>query len=135
MEVLQAFTVRSEQQNGVAHVAFYGELDISAAPILQDTLTQVEGDGIRMIMLDLRDMTFIDASGLHVLLEAKARSKSSGHRVILVGANSLAQRLFKLTGTEFLLNDEHTAGVLDQFTDGPVRREGQFAIADVKLGG
>jgi anti-anti-sigma factor len=56
-------------------------------------------------MLDLRNLTFIDCSGLRVCLQARARAGVNGHTFQIVAASSFARRLFELTGTKFLLDD------------------------------
>ena len=129
------FTARLDSQNGVARVALSGELDQATAPILQRRLAQINGDGATTIMLDLRGLTFIDSTGLHVFLQEKVRSEQNGHRVMLVGVSGVAQRLFELTGTQFLLDENDAVDVLDQFTRGQARREGESAVADVGLDG
>ena len=118
MGPITKFTARTESRNGVVRIALGGELDMAAAPALREELDRVEQDGVAAVMLDLRDLTFIDSSGLHVFLQAKNRARLNGHRVILVGATPLAERLFELTGTQFLLDGEHAVSWLDKFTGG-----------------
>jgi anti-anti-sigma factor len=67
-------------------------------------------------VLDLRDLRFIDSSGLHAFVGAYRRSEENGHQLLFVGANPLARRLCDITGTEFLLDAEGTAESLDRFT-------------------
>ena len=57
------------------------------------------------IMLDLRELTFLDCSTLHAFLAARHRANTNGHRLVLVGASSHARLLFSLTETEFLLDE------------------------------
>jgi anti-sigma B factor antagonist len=110
------FTARLEKRNGVARVAMSGELDISTVTDLTEQLARVEQDGVTSIMLDLRDLAFIDSSGLHAFLQARDRASTNGHRLILVGAGALPRRLFEITGTEFLLDEHEAISALDQFT-------------------
>jgi anti-anti-sigma factor len=116
------FSTRIESRNGVARIALVGDLDIAALPVLQDHLAGVEGDGVRAIMLDLRDLAFIDSSGLQAILSARSRARANGHRLILIGASPAAQRLFALTRTEFLLDQDEAVSLLDQFTGSRARR-------------
>ena len=116
MRTGQTLTTRIDARNGVTRIALTGELDMATAPILDDQLTVVEQGGSRTIVLDLRDLRFIDSSGLHVLVCAYRRSETDGHRLLLVGANPSARRLCEMTGTEFLLEAKGTAEVLGRFT-------------------
>ena len=72
--------------------------------------------GVSAIMLDLRELTFIDSTGLHALVRAKERARTHGQQLILVGARPSARRLFELTCTEYLLDDQDVIGVIKQFT-------------------
>lgn len=67
-------------------------------------------------MLDLRELTFVDSSGLHALVGAYNRSELNGHRILLVGASRSLRRLCEMTGTEFLFDPKGTAHLLDRFT-------------------
>ena len=110
------FSSRTESRNGVARISLSGELDLATAPLLDDQIALAEVPGITGIMLDLRNLTFIDGSGLRSFLSARDRANANGHRLVLVGANAPAHRLFQLTGTQFLLDAPEAAGMRDWFT-------------------
>lgn len=115
MGSLPQFTVRIDSRNRVARVALAGELDMATTPVLEGHLAEVENDGVTAIMLDLRDLTFLDSSGLHAFLNARSRAMLNGHHLIFVGAGSQSRRLFELTRTEFLMDDRGAAGVIERF--------------------
>ena len=124
MRTGQAFISRIEARNGVTSVALSGELDMATVPDLNDQFAALEQGGTKAIVLDIRDLTFIDSSGLHAIVRAHRRSEENGHRLLFVGANPLARRLCEITGTEFLLDGKGTAEVLGRFTgDGPPLEE------------
>ena len=100
------FGTSVEVHDRLAVMALSGDLDMSTAPILREDLAQVEASGVLAIMLDLREVTFIDSTGLHEFLEASSRAKDNGHRLLMSGASPAAQRLFELTGTQFLLDEQ-----------------------------
>ena len=128
------FTARAEVSNGIARIAPGGELDLASVPILTEQLARFENDGVGAIMLDLRDLRFIDSTGLHAFLQASDHAKTNGHRLIPVGATPVAQRVFELTGTQFLLEDQDAVGVFDQFTGSGPRRAAQSRPRDVGAG-
>jgi anti-sigma B factor antagonist len=78
-------TTRIDARNGVTSMALSRELDVATVPRLVDQLTAVERDGTKAIVLDLRDLRFVDSSGLHALVQAYQRSQQNGHRLLLVG--------------------------------------------------
>lgn len=118
------FSVRSDLRNGVARVVVQGELDLGAVPALDEHLTLLEQDGVKAIILDLRDLSFIDPTGLKVLLGASSRAANDGHRLAIVGAPDPARRLFEITGTERILNEPEGLRLLDLFTRDSPRRSG-----------
>lgn len=97
-------TARIEKSNGVARLFLHGELDMWTARLLTEPLTALERDGVDEIMLELRDLTFMDAAGLHAFVDAHHRAEMNGHHLLIAGAPPFARRLFQLTGTEYLLS-------------------------------
>jgi anti-anti-sigma factor len=125
------FTARVESRSDVARIAMTGELDTATVPTLLGQLTPIEQNGFNAIMLDLREVSFVDSSGLRAFLEASQRAKTNGHRLILIGASPSLRRLFALTRMEFLLDEQDAASTLGRFTG--KRRPGdrmEFAVAD-----
>lgn len=97
-------TARIEKSNGVPTLLLHGELDMWTVPLLLEPLMALERQGVREVVLDLRDLTFMDVLGLHVFVDAQRRAEGNGHRLLLVGVPPFARRLFQLTGTESLLS-------------------------------
>ena len=89
-----------EQHGHRTIVRLAGELDIVTAPELENALRSANSE----IIVDLADLTFVDASGLGVLASAGAREERRGDRLVVVNANPLAQRMFELTGLDHLLS-------------------------------
>lgn len=110
------FNSQIESRNGVARIALSGELDLATAPVLNEQLAHLEVPGIESIMLDLRDLTFMDGEGLRTFISADERAKANGHRLILIGAGPSARRLFELTDTQYLLDEQEAGSILDRFT-------------------
>lgn len=131
MGIHKSFTARVESRNGVTVIAMGGELDMASVPTLREHLMQVETEGAGVILADLRDLSFIDSSGLGALLEANKRSDLNGHRFFTVGASAAARRLFHITGTEHLLDDTDAVGFLDRFTRGQTGGEDRTRSARV----
>jgi anti-sigma B factor antagonist len=78
------------------HVA--GELDIATTPRLERTLRRAERHA-HFVVLDLRGLTFMDCSGVHVIIDAALRAREAGRRqVVLVRGRSAVERVFVLTG-------------------------------------
>jgi anti-sigma B factor antagonist len=125
------FTIQDDRRNGVTRLALRGELDLGTAPKLEGHLRQVEQDGVQAVLLDLRDLTFVDSTGLHTFVKARSRAADNGHRLALVGANEYVKKLMRLIAIQGIL-EEHGVQLLDRFTrpspgtsaDGDGRRDG-----------
>jgi anti-anti-sigma factor len=61
-----------------ARVCVRGELDLAGAPELEAALQRAEETGVNDITLDLREVTFIDSSGIRCVLDAYHRTRARG---------------------------------------------------------
>jgi anti-anti-sigma factor len=115
MGTYQPFGTTIQAQDGVTSLSLTGELDVATVPALDAALAGVESDGGGPVVVDLRELTFIDGAGVRALLRAHERSVMNGHRLLLVGASTPARRVFQLTGTDGLLEDEQATELLGRF--------------------
>jgi anti-sigma B factor antagonist len=116
MKGSELLTIRAESRNGVTIVTLGGELDLATASTLLENLFTLGQDGSSTIMLDLRELTFLDSSGLQAFIRARSDAEANGHRVLLIGAEARVRRLFEVTNTLDMLDDGDAVGVLDRFT-------------------
>src|SRR5689334_11073287 len=91
IEDLDASTVR---------IALHGELDLAHAYTFDEELQQVEARRPGCVVLDLRELTFLDSCGLARLLAARRRARRLGHRLLLVRGPAAVQRLFALSSID-----------------------------------
>jgi anti-sigma B factor antagonist len=84
-------------------VAAAGEVDASTAEALDGELRRAEASDAQRIVLDLSGVTFLDSTGLRLLLQAQSRSQADSNRLRLVRGPRRVQRVFELTNTEQLL--------------------------------
>jgi anti-anti-sigma factor len=78
------------------HVA--GELDIATAPQLERTLRETQ-QNVRLVLLDLRELTFMDCAGVHAIVDASSRARRLGRRLVLLRGIPRVDRVFSLTGS------------------------------------
>src|SRR3954470_3303270 len=101
-----AFVIdQAEVRDGVALLVFRGELDLAAASAMRSRVESVSGRGL---VIDLRDVTFIDSSGLRELLNAQESVVGAGRRIVLSGVPATVQRLLEMTGTTELFETAPT---------------------------
>jgi anti-sigma B factor antagonist len=86
-----------DERNGVAMVYVGGELDVATAPLLGAELDAlVESGGFRLV-IDLADLTFLDASGLRVLVHTCKLAAEHGGWLRLVRVRPTVRRVLELT--------------------------------------
>jgi anti-anti-sigma factor len=73
-------------------VRLIGELDIATVPTLKDALAPLAGQG--PVTLDLSELTFIDSSGLHAILQFS--SSLNGDGLTLANASQSVSRLLEI---------------------------------------
>jgi anti-sigma B factor antagonist len=81
-------------------IAVRGELDIASAPSLRERLRTALRDTGVYVIIDLSGVTFCDASGLALLVDARRRTEATGAAVVLVGPRPQPARLLQVTGLE-----------------------------------
>lgn len=95
--------VREEARGTVVTVS--GELDVASSPILEQQLAGLQAAAT--VIVDLRGLTFIDSTGLGVLVRAHQIAKEGSRRFGLVRGDGQVNRLLTLTGLdgELLVGD------------------------------
>lgn len=89
--------ITTHARDGLAHVVLNGELDLSTIARLEQELTRVEGERPETIALDLRRLSFLDSSGLRVVVSADQRARREGRRLVVVRGPETVQRVFSIT--------------------------------------
>jgi len=89
----------SEPRAGRLDAALSGEIDLSTVAELEERLGDSLEAGPRLLVVDLREVTFLDSSGLRLLLHLDERQRSAGGRMVLVRGGRRVERVFELTGT------------------------------------
>ena len=80
-------------------IAPAGDLDLATSPELRSTIDELLGSGFDDVVVDLANVTFLDSSGLQVLLAAHEAAELGGYRFRLRAGPPAVQRIFELTGT------------------------------------
>jgi anti-sigma B factor antagonist len=93
--------VRHEIRKDAVWVSLRGELDLATASTLEAALQEAESANNAVpIVLDLRQLAFIDSSGLRVMLAAAKRADDRDRRFILVRGSDQVDRVFRVTGSD-----------------------------------
>lgn len=90
---------KTEQVEDAASIELHGELDMTATFKVEQELDRLlDREGIEHLVLDLRPLSFIDSTGLRLLLQTEARAREADIELVLVRGSSAIQRVFALAG-------------------------------------
>jgi anti-sigma B factor antagonist len=96
--VQSEFRVDVRQEKGGTVIAVSGELDLASSPAFEAELDRVFGSDEPVVILDLRQLDFMDSTGLSVLIRAHQTAENADRRLWLVKGPPQVQRLLTLTG-------------------------------------
>jgi anti-anti-sigma factor len=77
-----------------------GELDLAAAPTLRDAANDLCAAGFDQLVVDLRQVTFIDLVGIRMLLALAKASRNDGWQLSLTEGGRQVLMMLALTGAE-----------------------------------
>jgi anti-anti-sigma factor len=105
---MKIFDLNTDEQGDTVTVSLQGELDLASTRPLEEELERVEHSRPRVIVLDLRSLTFLDSTGLRVITSADGRAREQGRRLVIVKGPAPVHRVFEITKL-----DEHLELVED----------------------
>ncbi len=92
------FQVRHESRDGGVIVIASGEIDLATSPQLRDALLAPETRAASVV-LDLREVTFIDSSGLGVIVGQQKRAQEHDEQfAVAIGGAAAVRRILELSG-------------------------------------
>jgi anti-anti-sigma factor len=77
------FSISISERDGRAVVVVRGELDLATAPDLETALSELQ-EGGQDVVVDLRELEFMDSTGLRTLVAAHARAEDVGQTLVIV---------------------------------------------------
>jgi anti-sigma B factor antagonist len=75
-----------------------GEVDVYTAPRLRERVVQLLADGVRHVVADLREVDFLDSTGLGALVGSLKRLREQDGSLKLVTGPERVAQVFRLTG-------------------------------------
>ena len=95
----EEFAIDVSIADGTRVVVVFGEVDLAVSDRLRESLLVGDED----LVVDLTRVSFLDSSGIAVLLRAHRRQVTNGHQFALRGANGAVSRVLEITGVYELL--------------------------------
>jgi anti-sigma B factor antagonist len=102
------FTV--QQQGDVAIVVLHGELDVAVAPKLKTVLKQTLEQGNKKVVVDMKNVLFVDSSCLGVMVNAHKMAVGLNAAVKFAQSSEQVRKIFELTRTDKHLSFHATIG-------------------------
>jgi anti-sigma B factor antagonist len=139
---LEPFAVEVQRREHVTIVQPRGELDLATAETLRSTLDAAIAktlsaalDGMEhgaRVVLDLRGLSFIDSTGLHLLAALDERAQRDGFQLTLLAPAAPIDRAIKLCGLDQILPFAAPADAVDtEPAEYPPADRGREALRDV----
>jgi len=84
-------------------IVLSGEADLLGTPKIEEALKTACAGNSELVVIDLRNLTFIDSSGLYALVTGHELCRARGQELQIVPGPANVQRLFQLTGMNEVL--------------------------------
>jgi anti-sigma B factor antagonist len=103
---METFGTQASRSNGQAYVRVRGEIDLYTAPQLWETIDAAIAGAPHELVIDLSDVSFLDSTGLSVLVRAHKRLRPVDGAVIVRGAADQVYMALEVTKLTTLLTVE-----------------------------
>jgi anti-sigma B factor antagonist len=92
------FQVDVQPEPRGARVRPLGEIDLATVASVRRKIDELIAAGCERVVLDLRGVTFMDSTGLHLGLDADAAARAEGWELLIIEGPRPVQRIFEVTG-------------------------------------
>tara|TARA_B100000959_G_scaffold55322_1_gene57684 strand:+ start:128 stop:463 length:336 start_codon:yes stop_codon:yes gene_type:complete len=89
--------IEVEERDGATVVVIEGDVDMSTAPELRQSLQRLVSDSKSPIFIDLSHVPYIDSSGLATLVECYQGTKRFKGTMVLTGLSETVMEVFRMT--------------------------------------
>jgi anti-sigma B factor antagonist len=97
------------------HIA--GEIDAYTAPKLREELLSLAKGDNKTIIVNLKDVTYLDSTGLGVFVGLFKQLKKNNGELKLIDLSNRLKRLFEITGLSTIMNISANSKVEDDETN------------------
>ena len=100
---IPSFDLRIVRTGGRIQIVPSGELDIATAPQLERAIAEATAAAVAELVLDLRQLTFMDSTGLRALAQANVNAEAAGTRLAIWRGSHQIERVLEISGLGTLL--------------------------------
>src|SRR5215469_2960976 len=98
--MMMNFTIASAALGPAVLLELHGEFDLEAVPVFERVVRDELARGVRLLVLDLDALLFIDSRGIYALLEMLREARAERGDVRIVLTNRHISRVFELSGID-----------------------------------
>ncbi len=95
--------IAADRDDRRARLVLGGELDMDARFQAEQALDRLLAEPVEQLVVDLGEVTFVDSTGMGLVLEVHDRSRSEGFKLRLLRGPDEVQRVFELAGVADVL--------------------------------
>lgn len=93
-----SFTAVLERLGDESVLRLAGELDLATVPEAEAAMERARSEPLRPLKLDLSRLTFVDSSGLRLIMELAGACRAEGRRLSIAAGPRMVQRVFEVAG-------------------------------------
>ena len=102
--VSSVLSLHVDREDGIVYARLAGELDVAAEENLEKIFEEISRDpASRCLIIDMRGVTFLDSSGLRILLVQEMRSRRGGIDFAVIPPRGQAMQAMELAGVHRLI--------------------------------
>ena len=96
------FDLQTETEGRSALVRIRGDLDLQVVDQVTEALSDIESEGPELLVIDLSGLSFMDSSGVRVLVAAHAKAADGGGELTIVRPErgGAVDRILEVSGIE-----------------------------------
>ncbi|HEY1597248.1 MAG TPA: STAS domain-containing protein [Thermoleophilaceae bacterium] len=94
---MRSFSVETGSLGDATVVSLSGDLDLSTAKRAEQAIEDAEKASPPVLVIDLRGLSFMDSTGLRVVVSADKRAGRSNRRLVLIQGPAPVRRVFEIT--------------------------------------
>jgi len=100
--------INAEQVFGIVAITAEGEIDVYTLGKLKEAVTLAFSSGVSHLVIDIGRVTYIDSSGLGLLLGLHKQLEKAHGSLIVTGPDSEVRQVFRVTNADRLLKIMNT---------------------------
>jgi anti-anti-sigma factor len=95
--------IRSARKGEDHVIVLDGDLELANVSAIESELSNIEAGDCNQIVVDLRRLSFLDSTGIHLLISAHARATANGRPLALVVDDGPVHRVLDVCGALSIL--------------------------------